>query len=824
MFPEQENDHLTRGTLWLLLAGIFLVSLSLLAFEITLTRLLSVMLLYHYVFAVVSLALLGLGAGGIFVHFFRPRVPAGNERFGSLALLAGLISLSIPLSVILMIQLGYVESLRDNILLYCLLSFILFFLTGILLAEVFRMFPAISALAYGADLVGAAIGSLGVIFLLDAIGGINTSLFLGLAAGMAALLFTVKVLGRNTKRAIIPTASLLIVSALLGANLVGAYLPDIPVIATSSVKEIRHALYGSASSTGEITETRWSAFGRTDLVEFGDYPDLMRIYIDGTAGSPMYRFGGDFNTPSPTIDSLKANFTGYFPFFFLSKEERNNALVIGPGGGRDILLALAGGVKQITAVEVNKDLVEIVREYAWFNGGIYTDFENVDVVVDEGRNFLKRQKVKYDIIMLSLPVTQTSRSLEGYSLTENFLFTTESINDYLEHLTDEGRLVVVSHDDFTTWKLISISLAALGERGISHAAAMNQVYLLGLSSPDTYPLFVLKKSPFTPEQSLLRHEKMSQLGYEPILSYFPHLGPEGMTNPVLTALARGQITFNDIEKRMADEPGFDISPVTDNSPCFYKIDAGLPSPVSLVFWSSLVMMLLVLLGPPLYWKWRPVQEKTSSGNRKDFRQGPLHPIVLFSMLGVGFMLVEISLIQRFVLFLGQPVLSLAVLLFSILMGAGTGSLYSGRLAAGRLIRGIAIASLSIAAVVTIYTFLLPFIFHELLGLPLAIRLLAVVIALTPLGFLMGFPFPLGIRMLKEMKMEEYIPWMWGINGIGSVLGSVATIVIAISSGFTGALLIGAGCYLIVFLTFRKHRLKIAQAQDGGKRQVSPIRR
>jgi hypothetical protein len=194
------------------------------------------------------------------------------------------------------------------------------------------------------------------------------------------------------------------------------------------------------------------------------------------------------------------------------------------------------------------------------------------------------------------------------------------------------------------------------------------------------------------------------------------------------------------------------------------------------------------------------------------------------MLGVGFMLVEISLIQRFVLFLGQPVLSLAVLLFSILMGAGTGSLYSGRLAAGRLIRGIAIASLSIAAVVTIYTFLLPFIFHELLGLPLAIRLLAVVIALTPLGFLMGFPFPLGIRMLKEMKMEEYIPWMWGINGIGSVLGSVATIVIAISSGFTGALLIGAGCYLIVFLTFRKHRLKIAQAQDGGKRQVSPIRR
>ena len=816
MFPEQENNHLTRGTLWVLLAGIFLVSFSLLALEITLTRLLSVMLLYHYVFAVVSLALLGLGAGGIFVHLFRPRVPGGHDRFGSLALLAGLISLSIPLSVILMIQLGYVESLRDNILFYCLLLFIPFFLTGILLAEAFRMFPAISARVYGADLVGAAVGSLGVILLLDTIGGINTSFFLGLVAGIAALLFAVKVLKRNTKRVIIPAASLLIVSALLGANLIGAYLPDIPVTAANPVKEIRHALYESAS-TGKITETRWSAFGRTDLVEFGDYPDLMKIYIDGTAGSPMYRFSGDFNTPSPTIDSLKANFTGYFPFFFLSEEERNNALVIGPGGGRDILLALAGGVEQITAVEVNKDLVEIVRAYAWFNGGIYTDFENVDVIVDEGRNFLKRQKEKYDLIMLSLPVTQTSRSLEGYSLTENFLFTTESISDYLEHLTDEGRLVVVSHDDFTTWKLLSISLAALNERGISHTAAMNQVYLLGLSSPDIYPLFVLKKSPFTPEQSLLRHEKMRQLGYEPILSYFPHLEPERTTNPVLTALARGQIAFKAIEKRMADEPGFDISPATDNSPFFYKIEAGLPPPVSLVFWSSLAIMLLVLLGPPLYWKWRTSRVKASPGNRKN----PLHSIVLFSMLGVGFMLVEISLIQRFVLFLGQPVLSLAVLLFSLLIGAGAGSLYSGRLAAGRISRGIAAASLSIVATVAIYTFLLPHIFNQLLGLPLAVRLLAVVIALTPLGFLMGFPFPLGIRMLKEMEMGKYIPWMWGINGIGSVLGSVLTIVVAISSGFTGALLIGAGCYLIVFLTFRKHRLKVAQLRDGGKRQISP---
>ena len=806
MFPVKADNDINRGTLWLLLVGVFLTSFSLLAFEITLARLLSVLLLYHFVFAVVSIALLGLGVGGIFVHFFRPQIPSGHNRFGSLALFASLISLSIPFSVMLMIQIGYIDAIRDSILFYCFLLFIPFFFTGVLLAEVFRMFPAISARIYGVDLVGAAVGSLGVILVLDILGGINTSFLLGVIASMAALLFALKVLRKNFRRVIIATVSFLIVSILLVTNLIGSYLPNIPVIGANPVKDIHRALYGPTFA-GKIIETKWSAFGRTDLVEFTNRPELMNIYIDGTAGMPMYRFSGDFDSPSSTLDNLKSNFTGYFPFFFLQEEERNNALIIGPGGGRDILLALMGGVGKITAVEVNKDLVDIVREYAWYNGGIYTDFENVTVVVDEGRNFLKRQKEKYDIIMLSLPVTQTSRSLEGYSLTENFLFTTESINDYLETLTDERRLVVVTHDDFTMWKLLSISLTALNERGISNTAALSQIYMLGLGSANVYPLFVLKKTPFEPAQVFLRHEKTRQLGYDPTLSYFPYLSEEGMVNPLLMDLGSGKIAFNDIEKNMAKEMGMDVSPVIDNSPFFYKIDVGLPPPVSLVLWLSIIMMLLVLLVPSVYWRWRSSQKETRPKGKKSSNQNSLRSVVLFSMLGIGFMLVEISLIQRFVLFLGQPVLSMAILLFSLLVGAGVGSLYSGRLTSERIIKGIAIAALAIVAMVVIYTFLLPLIFSQLLGLELAIRLLAMVVMLIPLGFLMGFPFPLGIRSLKEMKMEKHIPWMWGINGVGSVLGSVMTIAVAISFGFTQALLVGAGCYFIVFLTFRRHGIK-----------------
>ncbi len=792
MFLMKEDEPINGGTLWILLGGVFLTSFSLLTFEITLARLLSVMLSHHYVFLVVGLALLGLGVGGIFVHFFRPQIPSGHNRFGSLALFASLFSLTIPFSVILIIQIGYMDKVRDNILLYCFFLFIPFFFAGVLLAEVFRMFPASSAWIYGVDLVGAAVGSLGVILTLDILGGISTSFLLGVVAAMAALLFAARVLRRNIRGVIISSVSFLMVSVLLGANLTGFYLPHIP-IGANPAKEIHDAL---STFQGKITETRWSAFGRTDLVEFSDYPEHRDIYIDGTAGTPMYRFSGDFNDPGSAVNSLKADFPGYFPFLFLEEEERDNALIIGPGGGRDILLALMGGVRKVTAVEVNEDLVDIVREYSWYNGGIYTDLDNVDIVVDEGRNFLKRQKEKYDIIMLSLPVTSSSRSLEGYALTENFLFTTDSISDYLVRLTDEGRLVVVCHNDAEILRLLSISLAALNERGVSNTTAMKQIYMVG---SEEYPVFVLKKTPFEPAEAFLRYETIHQFRYDPISSYFPYITQVGMLNPVLMTLGSGEIGFDDLEK-MVEEQGYDISPVTDDSPFFYKLEEGLPQPVSLVFWLSIITVLLVVLVPLLYWKKRTFQTEARSESERGFNQKLLQSVVLFSMLGIGFMLVEISLIQRFVLFLGQPVLSLAVLLFSLLVGAGVGSMYSGRLASDKLIKGIAIASLSIVAALLSYTFLLPLIFNQLLGLGLTIRLLATVVILTPLGFLMGFPFPLGIRWLKEMKMENHIPWMWGINGTSSVLGSVMTIVIAISFGFTEALLVGAGCYFIVFLT------------------------
>ena len=597
---------------------------------------------------------------------------------------------------------------------------------------------------------------------------------------------------------IISVASLFISSAFFGASLTGFYTPQI-AIGKNSEKEIHRALFGPQQ--GKIIDTRWSAFGQTDLVAFDNSPEYMDIYIDGTAGTPMFKFNGNFSDPDSTVTGLKTKFPGYFPFIFLRKPEKEKALIIGPGGGRDILLAVMGGVQNITAVEVNKDLVEMVREYAWYNGHIYDGFENVNIIVDEGRNFLKRQKENYDIIMLSLPVTNTSRSREGYAMTENFLLTTDSISDYLDHLTDDGRVIVIGHGELSMLRLLSISLAALGKKDVGIKEGMQHIYILGSG---LYPVFVIKKTPFLKEEVLPRFQAIFKFGYDPLSSYFPFVQKWGMLNPALMSIESGRSDLQKVEKA-AKALGHDISPVSDNSPFFYKFENGIPKPVYRVFVFSIIATLFVMMTPLLVFQKYKYKKRIYSKDKREGGGNPIPYAVVFLMLGMGFMMVEISLIQRFVFFLGQPVLSLAVLLSSLLGGAGMGSIGSGYLTQKKTIKGCMAAALLTAIILLIYAYTLPSIFHRFLGLAIEYRVLIAVALLIPLGVAMGFPFPLAIRSLKDRQLDHHIPWMWGINGTSSVLGSAATITIAIYFGFTQVLLAGAGCYLTVSLILKLAR-------------------
>lgn len=796
---SNQDNQSDRITPLVLLTGVFLISFSLLALEVSLVRILAAVLTHHFVFIIVSLALLGLGGGGIFVYLFRRQGAGHYGRFNFLSLFPGLFSISIILSVILVARIGYIENTSVNILLDCLLLFIPFFMVGIFFAEVFRLYPALSSRIYGFDLAGAAAGSLGAVLVLNIFGGASSSFFIAFLASVAALIYSINTARTGIKSFILPAISFLLAAGLLVASLAGANIADV-TIGNNPSKEIYQYLEtyyseGSISARGEIVETRWNAFGRTDLVNIYDSPEMMAIFTDGTAGTPMYQFSGDIdNHGNPQIENLKTDFLGYLPFVSLPATEKDNALIIGPGGGRDVLLALMGGINRITAVEVNRSTVDIVREYADYNGGIYTDMKNITVIVDEGRNFLKRQSGKYNIILLSLPVTNTARSQEGFALTENYLFTTDSIDEYLEHLTDDGRLIVVAHDPAEMMRLLSISLGTLEEKGIDNRAAMRQIYMLG---SEMLPVFVLKQTPFEPAEMQTLYQSLNQTGYDPGLSYIPTVNQKTyapLTGAVVD-LSLGNISLSEIERSLKENQ-VDTSPVTDNSPFFFKLDTGTPIAVLVVLWASTVLLVVVLLASS-----RRRRSTGSSRRRRSARQTPMRFMVFFTMIGIGFMLVEISTVQRLILFFGQPVLSLAILLFSLLLGAGIGSLYSNRYPDERIARVIAVTALAITAALLLYAFLMPPILETLLGLPLAVRLLVTVVMLAPLGFLMGFPFPLGLRLLTHRGMESYIPWMWGINGISSVVGSALTVVIAINLGFIQSLLLGASSYLIVFLLF-----------------------
>ena len=280
-------------------------------------------------------------------------------------------------------------------------------------------------------------------------------------------------------------------------------------------KEIHDALN---SFQGEVAETRWTAFGRTDLVRYRLRPEMMDFYVDGTAGSPMYRFSGHRDDLGRLVEKELSDFPGSFPFRFLKPGARHSALLIGPGGGRDVLLGLWGGLEKITAVEINADLVDVVRRHSGFNGGIYDGLPKVGVRVDEGRRFLRSQAEPYDLIFLSLPVINTTRSVEGYALTENFLFTLESMGEYWEHLTAEGSLAVVGHNDAEILRLLVLALSLLQKQGVSPAEAMQHVYVV---ASDEYLCLVLRKTAFTPTESREMHRAMMMQGFQPSIVVFP---------------------------------------------------------------------------------------------------------------------------------------------------------------------------------------------------------------------------------------------------------------------------------------------------------------
>src|SRR5947207_4657698 len=417
----------------LIRAAVFLITLSGLVFEIGLTRIYSATIWYHFAFVANSMALLGWGLGGLAVHLLKKTWPPSIERAALFTMLYGL---AIPGCLWVLVRYPFEFS---RLPLYFITPLVPFFLGGVALSMIFDLNRSGSGSLYFADLAGASLGAVSVGILLQLVGG-ETSLLLAAVAPMLAS----GLLARRLRLVAVVEAAIVVLLAVTNGS-TGRFH-----VIPGTIKAMRRQMDEHPGS--RVTQSGWNAYSRIDAVE-GVAPNfLARLYIDSDAWTSIMPWDGRIDSVHDMRDSYRAR-----PFHFNPGGE---TLIIGPGGGPDVVAALASGSRKVTAVEMNPLMLKFVRSYGARAGNVY-DRPEVETIQSEGRNFISRTNRKFDIILLGFVDSWASVASGGLSLSENYLYTAEAFRAYYDHLSDDGILVILRWDSDIP-RLVSNSVATLG--------------------------------------------------------------------------------------------------------------------------------------------------------------------------------------------------------------------------------------------------------------------------------------------------------------------------------------------------------------------------
>ncbi|SMO42592.1 hypothetical protein SAMN06265219_10256 [Gracilimonas mengyeensis] len=727
---------------------------------------------------ILSLAILGLSCGSIFAYY---RLNTSDKD----KLIPVLRNIQLGLAGSLGVFIVAVTSFSfiTNHLVYFFLLVIPFFLAGLFYAKVFETYAAESFTVYAADLAGAAIGSVAAILAISALGPVNGVLLLAALIICSAL----SLVGSKWPKAAVTG---LFVLAIAGGGWIifsghNTFMDRIP-IGDFPEKDFHHT-YPDQFTQSIITDSRWSVYGRADLVEYSHQNVVRHLFVDGAAGTQMLRFNGNLSEQDPVLSNLLLESSSFIPYVLLKPEEKDNMLVIGPGGGKEVLGGLVTGVRQITGVEINPDFVEIVKDQRAFNGGIYTDFPNVEILVGEGRQYVKQKPQLFDVLVMALPSTQQLQSIDNYALSENFLLTVEAIRDYMDILTPEGQMIFTVHNPWELKRLIATAMTAFGERGVEPNELLNHMIIF---ETDYAPTVVIKKQPYSTQDLQGVMQTLSRLRENaPQVTYVPDQWrslPNTTVNDFLQDIRTGRSGLQTV----VENQQYDVTPVYDDSPYFYKIEPGIPEMFNKLFFAILAAGLLIIALP-----FMSISKKLVKSQKRYIQK----VLLLFTAIGIGFMVIEITLFQKLVLYLGSPTISLSILLSSLLIGMGVGSLTGKKIYRDRIETRILVVS-GLVVIAGVFVILLyPYLLEKLLIFDVIVRATTAFILLLPFGYLLGILFPSFIQLLEKAEMEEYVPWMYGVNGAMSVLGSVLAVMLSMIFGYTPAFLIGLGFYLLVLL-------------------------
>jgi hypothetical protein len=767
--------------------------------QIIQTRIISVTSWYHLAFLVISIAMFGLTAGAVWVYLRHATfAPAWLSYHLAVATLGAALATAAGLIVQTTLAVGLSSSLTGFMVWteFALCLAAPFFFSGIVVSLALTRSPYPIGKTYGADLLGAAAGCLGVLLVLEATTGPSAVLWIAVALAAAALVFA----GPGSAP---PEASPLAAGLFRHRQAVLVTLLLVAAANDLTGHGVRPLLVKSRweSGSGAFAFEGWNSYSRItagrsreDIPQLWGASPRMPAFrtgqrfmtIDGLAGTTMFRFGGDF----ADLDFLRYDVTN----LAYNIPGLRTGAVIGVGGGRDVLSARLHGVHEVVGVELNPIFIDLLtRRFADFNAAARAP--GVSFAVDEARSWFARSSKSFDVIQMSLIDTWAATGAGAFTLSENGLYTIEAWRIFLKRLSPNGVFTVsrwhAAGEANETGRMVSLAVAALLEEGAT--APERHVFVATAGRVAT---LVLGRAPFTPTALAALEQAAADKGFTVLISP-SRSAASPLLQRIVTATSR-----ETLDAATADS-GLDLSPPTDSRPFFFnqlRFDR-------LLDWSdwpregvvhgnlqatmTLGMLVLISAGLVLVTIMVPLRATVRGVGRALVGGGTLY----FLLIGVGFMMTEIALLQRMSVFLGHPVYALSVVLFSLILATGLGSLVSERLRLDTLPRlG------GWAAATAFYLWALPAwmpgALLEFDAANLLVRAGFCVLVLAPAGFLMGFFFPTGMRLAARIDTGP-TPWFWGINGAAGVLAASLAVLTSLAFGIDTTLRVGALCYLLL---------------------------
>jgi len=778
--------------------GLFLSSCAALALEVTLTRLLSVITWYHLAFFAISTAMLGMTAGSVTVYL-KPNWFSERNQLGTLAKasLGSAAFTLFSLIMLLLIPITVSDTVMSQIalLMTTFFCFLPFYFSGIVISGILTQTTLPIGRLYASDLAGAAIGCLVVLLGLEVVSAPSLIIFCGVISALAAFLYSGASLSKSLTYLSQGVILFLIFMALY--NSWPDRSPLSPVVVKGRIENPLNYVYEKWNSFSRVvvyqaTQSLPQLWSPSPTMPQNELATQYMLNIDGEAATVIRKY----NTLDD-IAHLRYDATN-IAYYLLPPEDA--VCIIGVGGGKDIQSAIYFGHKQIIGIDVNPIFIDLLngpfREFA----GI-ADQDGVKLVVDEARSYLTNTDEQFGVIQMSLIDTWAATGAGAYSLSENSLYTVEAWRVFMKRLGEDGIFSVSrwysTNDLGETGRIVSLAVATLLEEGVETPA--NHIAMVTSGKVST---LLMSKKPFSNERIAKLKAVSENMQFR--IEIIPGSSPENeLLRNLISAKSMNQLVRN------ANHPRYNYLPPTDESPYFFNMlrleslgTAFDPTPgviygnatATLTLVRLIIALAVMTFGAIIL----PLAYKTYL-TKKEKKEIGIHwsGAVYFSLIGAGFMLLEIGLIQRFSVFLSHPIYALGILLFTIIASSGLGSFLSEKLPLNRAPWAF-LFPLGMGGLILLMRFVLPIILSKFITAPLLNKIVLSILIIAPMGTVMGFFFPTGMRMIRILSNAD-TPWYWALNGIFGVLCSALAVFISIFVGISTNFYIAAILYSAVLI-------------------------